>query len=640
VRPEDLVLDPWAPLSFRPLFKRATTRTSATGLSPTWVGDNARRLDAYRILSSYLLNVARLLQLGGTEAQQDAYREYGDPGLLVAQVRAALLADMRISVTGAEGTPPAEPRDPGTDASPEERAEFDKRLATWKADLADRDPALQLQDWFDEWAVKAKFRRKIVENEDTAVGLGDAVILAVWSAKAGRPVLRCYDPGFFFPVLDPLEDGDDEFPPKIHLAWEFDDFDPAVPNHDASAKVRFVRRITLELIDLAAPSVDPARAAATLLPLPWEQAGPEDTAGEGIRRSTQRCFMSDGVWRLDAIAGVTDPDRFPRSKARWLPDPDDPTGVAVLDHKPLGIDFIPAVHVPNTIPRGQFWGMSLLTTVAQLLDDIAATDSDRQTSSALTGSPPIWLKDAAGADSVMTSYGPGTVWKLSAEGQAGLIDTSKSLDALAGHLDALLKRLSTNARVPAEILGRVNASEVPSGVAMALAFGPFQSLIDDMRLIRSEKYALLLRFVARLAQLNGDLPAGPLPNVELTFGSYLPSDLTGVITLLLTALEAHGLSRATFLRLAAQAGLELGDLPDEEARIRSEDFAGAGLLADATGSDDLAAEYLGVEKPPAPPVQIVAAAAAAGGAPGAVPPPASAGAPPSDQPASPVRPPQ
>lgn len=622
-RPDECPLDPWSGLNH----KGPLAGGESGWLAPVWVGDHRRRLTAYIVLTRYLSNAARTVLTGGTSEQIRNHREYGDPALLVAQVRAALLADMRITVDGAEGEPPPQPIDPGPGAGDEEQAEFDDRLAAWKASLEDRKPALDVQDWFDGWAPKAKFKRVIVENEETTIGLGDGFLTVGWSTAHGRPVVRAYDPGFGFPSFPDFFD-DDEFPPRIDFAWEEWIDDPRTPLLTAP-KVQVVHRITYELVDLTGPGVDLTGREGLLAPLPWEEGSPEETAGEGVRRSTKRAFLSEGWWYLDQVTGAVAvrPDRFPAAKAHWLPDPDDPTGVAVLDHKPLGIDFLPVIHVPNTIPRGQFWGMSILTLVAQLFDDIAASDSDEQSASAIVGTPPIWIKDAAGADGILTTYGPGMVWKLSTDGQAGMIDVSKALDAIAGHIDRLLKRLSVNARVPAEILGRVNASEVPSGVAMALAFGPFQSLIDDMRLIRSEKYALLLKFVARLAQLagpaNGGLPAGPLPEVELTFGSYLPSDLTGIVTLLLTALEAHGLSRATFLRLAAQAGLELGDLVDEEARIRSEDFEGAGLLADATGSDTAAAEYLGVELPEKPAVSAagVAAAAAVGGVPATGPPP-------------------
>ncbi|MFJ5534004.1 hypothetical protein [Streptomyces sp. NPDC093261] len=53
------------------------------------------------------------------------------------------------------------------------------------------------------------------------------------------------------------------------------------------------------------------------------------------------------------------------------------------------VDFIPVVHIPNTIPDvGEHWGKSTLATVLQLLDELAATDTDSASASATTGTPP------------------------------------------------------------------------------------------------------------------------------------------------------------------------------------------------------------------------------------------------------------
>ncbi|MFE4366915.1 hypothetical protein ACFRMN_01420 [Streptomyces sp. NPDC056835] len=67
--------------------------------------------------------------------------------------------------------------------------------------------------------------------------LGDGVMVLAWNPAKQRPTLRVYDPGFFFPQWD---DEDDDFPTKVHLAWEL----PA--DDDAGLKAR-VRRVTYEL---------------------------------------------------------------------------------------------------------------------------------------------------------------------------------------------------------------------------------------------------------------------------------------------------------------------------------------------------------------------------------------------------------
>lgn len=60
----------------------------------------------------------------------------------------------------------------------------------------------------------------------------------------------------------------------------------------------------------------------------------------------------------------------------------------------LQIDFLPIVHISNSIADGEHFGQSSLAKVMQVLDELAETDTDSAKASATTGAPTIGLDGA------------------------------------------------------------------------------------------------------------------------------------------------------------------------------------------------------------------------------------------------------
>jgi hypothetical protein len=561
---DELVLDAWSPLSH----KRGLSGEGRAWTAPTWTGDHGRRLAAYRILQSYIDNTARHFSQAVTPKDRDARREFGDAALLVHVARSKLLGDdISIVVEGAD-------EELADDTAPEDAGRI--------------GAARERQEWLNDWARAVRFRLKMIEVEGDAVGLGDGVYVLGWSASRRRPVLRLFDPGFYFPVLD---DGDeDDYPSTVHIAWE-------LPKTDEDSRTR-IRRITYRLVPADADWRPP-------------YAGPDDPP------STRICQLSDGIFTIGGRD--RDPDALSLERAEWLLNED---GAQIRDLD-LGIDFIPVVHVPNTVALKEHYGRSILASVAQVLDDIHATDTDISRAAATAGSPPITASGLAlpsangdtarGGQPQVATYGPGQMYSLGDNGRMDVLDTSGGLRALLELEDALLRRLSVNARIPEEVLGRINAGDVASGFLMALSFGPLQGLIDEMRLVRDEKYRLLLKFAQRLAVTAGELPAGPTLDAWVAFGSYLPSDLPGVVTSVTQLLAAKAVSRQTALAMLVEAGLPIEDAALELERIEAEDFEGAIALLEATGDEQAARDRLGLEGEPPPAPGTTAAAAPPGG---------------------------
>lgn len=549
------VIDQWAGLNHKGIMHGSPGNVPE---QPSWVPrEEFRRLNAYRVLAAYRLNASKEFVQASSDDERLARREYGDADLFVRQVAAAVIGrGASLSVIGAN-RPPEEPPE---DASPEQTAEFERvkaafpQLVTRQADIS-------------KWAEDEQWALRINGAEEDAVALGDTVYWLTFSAKKKRARLRVLDPGFYFPVY-PADGDADDYPSKVHLAWEYEQPGPATLFKRRAEPERWLRRITYELVPTEPRQV---RYSDELV--------------------TETCLMTDARWRLNDLKGTAEDLDITTAV---ITENDEGLPIFELD---LGIDFIPVVHLPNMgATGGSPWGTSLLTSIAQVLDDIQIADTDSSEAETIAGGPPIAL---AGTSKTETTehYGPRTVWFLPSGGGASVLDTSKGLESLQAHVDRLFKRASTNARVPEEVLGKTGAADVPSGLALALSFGPFEVMVEQARLVRKFKYGLLLKMVQRLHIAQGVWEGAVYP-AEVVFGSALPSDF-GTLTDILTKLTGNKqlVSRSTALGILSNAGLPIPDVPTEVDRIEGEDYDSANMLYRATRSPALAAELLRLDLP-------------------------------------------
>lgn len=536
--PDEIVFDAWTAMNF----KRAMGNRKNPGhgwAMPTWTGRHNRRLMAYRILAAYIDNTAREFLAQASAVERSEHREYGDAALIRDTILSALLGDeQRVAVPGAEEDDP--------DAGRQDQ---------------DAPAKLALEQWLqNEWDLE-RGDLKLQEVERDAVGLGDGVWSVEWSEEKGRARIRVWDPGFYFPVL--TDGNEDDFPRKVHIAWE-------VPEEDRVDKNKAeIHRCTWEL-----------RSTDVEVQYLWNE-----------KPTTLACFYTESIFALEQ--GNLAVDDLNPAGQRYIVD--ETTGEEQRDVN-LGIDFVPVVHEPNTVAIKEHYGRSALATVLQILDDLGNADTDLQKASATAARPVMGLRGAS-LGKTAPAYNPGEVWETG-EGELYTLDTSRALDALLKYIEALLARLAVSARTPDALLGRVKPSEVPSGVALALGFGPLAAMISEMRLSRSEKHPLLLKFLHRmnLAGRRTDVPAWFPATIHL--GSYLPQDRDAVIQAVRALLTPPAaISRITAVKMLIAVGFAVSDAEDEVARIEREDFVGAADIHSATGSTDTVYEYLQRDKP-------------------------------------------
>ncbi|MGW4270862.1 hypothetical protein ACWEGQ_00490 [Streptomyces seoulensis] len=602
----EVVIHAWSWLNYKPVYSGhhgdgtgMPNRRAFPEANAMWVPEeDQKRLAAYKLLTAYDQNQAFELAEAAGDVHAREKREFGDPSMFVETVMSHVLGrEQTITVDGAEHD---------TDQPTPEQA-----------------AAARIQELLRDWAEAEQLPMRIQQCERKSVSLGDGVYRLAWDPGRMRPTLRVHDPGFYFPCLP--EDGDaGDYPTRVHFAWEL----PADERRGTKARIR---RITYEL-DWIRPAtgsgVDESGRRAVRAPLPPAEPDPANPDAEvpppltpgdvyhpengGISRQYPwndqpayvTCYLTDATWLLEDIKGTPDVDSLPLETATFATRGDG----EVLDHLDLLIDFLPVIHVPNTVPPAEeHWGQSSLAKVLQVFDELASSDTDSAKASATTGSPMIglWGKATAGSGMEVQEVTPGLMVKLGEGGGMTALDTSKNLAELRDHIHDLEDRAAKIARLPAVALGTLDPSQAPSGYAMDVSLGPLDALIASMRLARDHKYALLLKMVQRL-YLAGQHPAWsgvtPMP-AKLAFGSYKPTDKQGVLTLVTDGVSGGVLSLETGLKMLIEAGFPIDDAAEEIDRIQSRQFDQAVKLADATGDTQLVGAFLGVkvtEPDPAP----------------------------------------
>jgi hypothetical protein len=601
-----VVIHAWSWLNYKPIYSDhlgMPNRRAFPEAQAMWVpAEDEKRLAAYKLLAAYDQNqAAELAEVGGDLHARDR-REFGDPSMFVDTLMSHVLGrEQHITVPDAE--------DDTDDGQPTPEAAA----------------AARVQELLEDWAEAEQLPMRVQQCERKAVSLGDGVYRLAWDPGKKRPTLRVSDPGFYFPVIGEDDDGG-EYPTRVHFAWEL----PEDPKRGLKARLR---RITYELDWIrpaTAPGVDKTgRAVRAPLPPPEpidsqdgaeaEVPPPPLTPGDTLNPdsgaisrmyawndepSYLTCYLTDATWELGDIKGPVDVDSLPLDRATFAIRSDG----EVLDHLDLLLDFIPVVHVPNTVPPAEeHWGQSSLAKVLQVFDELAGADTDSSRASATTGSPIIGISGVqAGRDGTQMDVAAGTAWNLGENGRLTSIDTAPQLAGLREHVHDLKDRAANVARLPAVALGTLDPSKVPSGYALQLSLGPLDSLVGGMRLARDHKYALLLRFVQRLylAGQHPDWAGVTVQPAKITWGPYTPTDKASVLEQVTNGV-GRVFSLETAVQMLIEAGFPIDDAGEEIKRITSRQFEQAKALADATGDVRAVGDFLGLEleqddTPPAP----------------------------------------
>jgi hypothetical protein len=538
------ISDSWAALGYKKVMEARDDR-----IIPSWVGSHWRRLTAYKLLTAIYQNRARAFLAIDDEDVKAKHREYGDAALIVDTVRSAVTGDdVSIVIPGMDGK--------------------------------DED-AQKMLEWLEQWGQDERLPAKVLETELDAGKLGDGVYVITADVEKERPRLRLFDAGFYFPELDPNHP-EDEFPKRVHVAWEYEE------DHGDGTTTRWIRRMTWELGPIT-PIAEGGLFSSEVLRL----GDRRDLTGSLTRKyawndkpSRVTCYFTDGHWNLHDLPQYATMDNpVAWGQAQKYEVGDDGLPVVSID---LQKDYIPVIHLPNSVAIKEHYGESVLLRIAQALDELAAADTDAASAAKLAGTP---MLAASGTTATDMKVEAGTVIGLQAGGRMDALDLSKSLEAIMAYCDKLQDRIVVNARLTNEAMGRVQAANIKSGLHLALSFGPMRSMVEALRLVRNEKYPILLRFVQREALAQGWI-TGPIQPATLAFGSFLPSDKAAVVELAKSLFEAHLISRETAIQMLVDEGVIEVDVAEELKACQREDFESALALFEALGGGDDAADQV------------------------------------------------
>ena len=581
---------------YSPLDHKAGMAEPAAAFPP-WAAEHARRLMAYRILAAYCRDVARLFLRPDPDepGKADNWQEFGDAALVASRIASSVLGEEPgVMVVGADATIPDEPDIPPEPEPPGEGlSEAGARIAQrvfeeasrvweetadqiidrWLEDRSDLQRLLARQDALQEWAEEEALIAKIIENEHRHIcPLGDGVYVLGWDAGNGRPSIEIFEPDAYYPVLDTRQRG---FPAKVHLAWQYTE------TGSDGKDTEFVRRLTYELLSLeeaAEEGLDIGSAPSYL--------GPDE-------EWTHACFLSDGTVEAAEFEQVDAPVL---SKVVWATEVDADGNEVELNRAPLGLDFMPVVHVPNSLSEIYHFGDSVLVALPQLLDEIAASDTDESMSSRWAARPPLVISGfSASGESIDIT--PGKAIKASEKGGLSTVELAANLREIRERGGGLRDLLAVIGQTPNGILGRIDASDVPSGVTLALSFTPFKFMIELLRLARARKYGLVPKFVQRIGIVNGYEPFLADPVVYpggIRFGAFMPQDLAGSATVITQLRSAGVMGQQTGIRMAKEAGAPIEDVHTEFLAAREEMGETADRITSALEDPKYAAEFLRV----------------------------------------------
>jgi hypothetical protein len=554
---------------------------------PTWVRSltDRRRIISYRVAKAAQATVSRFFHdREGVSNDYDQVREHGHAAAYVERTVDAILGeDAMISIPGADVAVPASPPVPrkpdlpGSEADDVEREVFAQTMAFYEAeakrvlskwrDSAEEQPLLaDSQEWINRWAEETHFWQTVYLNESEHVTpLGDGVLVgSIDSAK--RPKWTALQPDAFFKAWGDGGSMAEEFPERVHLAWEFH------RNGVDGNLETWVRRITYELL--------PTEAA-------WK---PKYQAG----MAEKRCYFSDGEWLISGPglrSGRTtlpDIDDFIRDEGRFrtMINPFDPTELITADLVPLPLDWIPVVHVTHTIGN---WGRSCFARVMALLDDMAAGDTAMALVANLCGEPPLATSGGSISDDMV--IGAAALIDLGSDGKVAKLGYADELRALIEYSGTLERQFIKMTSLSSELSGRENREQ--SGRAIGLKMTPLRQSILRARLAREVPYQLVLKMTQRLAIVAGSPGfAGPVRPAKLKWGTFIPEDLSQLVQDIILLRDRNLLTDGDVYDLLLEAGMRLKDPDASLSELRSKDIRVAEAFSTMFGPE-VAADYLG-----------------------------------------------
>lgn len=496
--------------------------------------DRLRQYEVFRALDEN-----RLAALLRDPVAKKKLRGYGDYGLIVETSRDALLGDRQaIEVPGSN--------------------DDDNVGARARLLLLER------------WGNRERWSSKLYQAETDAATVGDSVYEL--RPDGTRLRLRVHSPEEFFPVWD-SNDGDFS---EAYLAWEEHNTGQYLPD-------------TAQ--DLAA--IRTRDGGVVLYRRHYRLLSAEDAPSVGILPGARDfvCVVTAGWYRIEVRSGEA-----PGWNALEVLRYETLSDGTEIEDQDTGFGEVPLFYVPNRESTRQPWGLPEGDRVLQILLDAAQDHTDLKENTFHNAFPPLYDENATATPArpgtslpsnfpAEQTYKPGRIYNGR---KLGVVDTSKGNALLLDHERFLIDKALINSRTTLIGAGRLEAGEIPSGVALMIALLPLLAKTLPKRQTRKDKIGMMLKYVLRWYRANGDptemfeageftpgddgWPAGVWDGEEAypIFGSIVPVDRKQVSEMVQQLVNAGAISHEVATQMLIDAGFPIDDAAVEVERIRAE----------------------------------------------------------------------
>jgi len=173
---------------------------------------------------------------------------------------------------------------------------------------------------------------------------------------------------------------------------------------------------------------------------------------------------------------------------------------ALVSSDPNPYGFIPFVIFPNVPVPKQWWGLSDITPIKELAQELNASITRLSAILEVSGNPIAVLQGVEQAEDI--AVGPGAVWEIPADAKAYLLDLLQGggVRLHIDYIDALYRILHDLSEVPRAAFAGIDKQL--SGVALEIELRPLIMKVERKRLIRHAAYAQRARMALALLDQN------------------------------------------------------------------------------------------------------------------------------------------
>ena len=161
--------------------------------------------------------------------------------------------------------------------------------------------------------------------------------------------------------------------------------------------------------------------------------------------------------------------------------------------------FIPFVHIPNSRPANEYWGVSDLKDVIPLNRELNERMSDMADVIRFHADPPILFKGVMEHSNL--AVGPGTVWDIPEGAEVELLEWRGQAPAVQEHIERVMRALHDVAETPKSAFG--DSGRLLSGVALEIELQPLIQKTLRKRVWWSAGLRRRNRYILQIAEQKG-----------------------------------------------------------------------------------------------------------------------------------------